>query len=132
MEKNIKGSQWSRSDKKRLKEIMSNSDNSSNKNLLIASEELSRTRNACAWQWYMFSTKGKKLYKKIRSKQKVTKAKVIMEKVNATPTIKEAKRLPIVSIMRNGELLKVNCIGGTNGTTIYKADNLIIIVDTNN
>jgi len=132
MEKNIKGSQWSRSDKKRLKEIMSNSANSNNKNLLIASKELLRTFNACSWQWYMFSTKGKKLYKRIRSKQQVAKAKIIMEKVSATPTIKESKRLPIVSIMRNGELLKVNCIGGTNGTTIYKADNLIIIVDTNN
>lgn len=50
MERNIKGSQWSRLDKKRLKEIMSNSANSNNKNLLVASKELSRTFNACAWQ----------------------------------------------------------------------------------
>lgn len=80
----------------------------------------------------MFSNKGKKLYKRIRSKQEIAKTKVIMEKVSATPTIKEAKKLPVVSIMRGIELLKVNCIGGTNGTTIYKADDLIIVINTNN
>jgi len=132
----IKGTAWSGAEKKRLREIMSDKSRSRDKNLKIASEELNRTTNACSWQWYMTTARGKRLYAKKRGKR----ATAIVEKTAAQPipatklakAINEADRLPVVSIMRNQQLLRVNCLGGTKGTTIYKADDLLIIVDTNN
>ena len=130
MNNSIERSQWTTAEKIKLKKIMSDSTKSFSKKIEEAEKQLNRTRNACAGQYYF----SKKINKKRKKKNITKRNKAIVEKVMATPivSIKEAKRLPIVSIMRNGELLKVNCIGGTNGTTIYKADNLIIIVDTNN
>jgi len=126
---NKKGSHWTTKEKKRLREIMSDKYFSHSKNLKIASQELNRTPNACSWQWYTAGSKGKRLI----AKRKTKRSTAIVEKVIRTPDtkVKEAKRLPILSIMRGQELLKVTCMGGTNGTTIYKADDLIIIVDTN-
>jgi len=122
----IKGTAWSGAEKKKLREIMSDKSRSRDENLKIAVKDLNRTSNACSWQWYMTTSKGKRLYAKKRGKR----ATAIVEKLKNTPA-KETKKLPIITILRDGELVKGTCIGGTNGTTIYKADNLIILINTN-
>ena len=129
MNNSIERSHWTTAEKKKLKEIMSDTTKSYSKKIEEAEKQLKRTRNACAGQYYF----SKNINKRIRKKNIVKTNKAIVKKVSDSYTPKvEINKLPVLSVMRYGELLKVTCLDVTNGITIYKADDLIIVINTNN